>query len=42
MGGAVCYANGYLAAACHGTILNPEGGPIANLRPPDGVTPESQ
>ena len=35
-GGAVNYSNAYLPAACHGTMLNPDGVPIVDLQPPAG------
>lgn len=41
-GGAINWANGYLPAATQGTLLNYEGDPIIDLRPPAGVTRQQQ
>lgn len=41
-GGASNWGNGYLPAAYQGTPLRPQGSPILDLRPPQGVTPEMQ
>ncbi|MEE3370391.1 MAG: DUF1501 domain-containing protein [Planctomycetota bacterium] len=40
--GAVNYSNGFLPAQTQGTLLNPSGGGIADLQPPEGVTRGSQ
>jgi len=40
--GAVNWSNGYLPAIYQGTLLNPEGAPINDLKPPTGVKPEQQ
>lgn len=37
-GGATNWSNGFLPAAFQGTPLRPEGSPILDLNPPDGVT----
>ena len=36
------WSNGYLPAVYQGTLLNPEGTPIVDLQPPQGVSPEQQ
>ena len=41
-GGAANWSNGYLPAHFQGTPLRPEGAPILDMSPPDGVTPERQ
>ena len=41
-GGAVNYSNAYLPAASHGTLINPEGVPIFDLQPPEGITQKEQ
>ena len=41
-GGAVNYSNAYLPAACHGTMLNPDGVPIVDLQPPAGMSRKEQ
>mgnify|MGYP000844847489 FL=1 len=41
-GGAVNYSNGYLPAACHGTLMNPSGVPIFDLEPPTGISRKEQ
>ena len=41
-GGAGNWSNGYLPADFQGTPLRPEGSPILNLNPPEGVTRERQ
>jgi hypothetical protein len=41
-GGTANYTNAYLPTAYQGTLLNPEGVPIVDLKPPEGVTLEQQ
>jgi len=41
-GGAGNWSNGFLPAEFQGTPLRPEGSPILNLNPPDGVTSDRQ
>ncbi len=41
-GGAVNWSSGYLPGSYQGTLLNPEGPPIQNLRPPEGITSQQQ
>lgn len=41
-GGAGNWSNGFLPARYQGTPLRPEGSPILNLNPPDGVTRDRQ
>jgi len=41
-GGAANWSNGYLPAQFQGTPLRPEGSPILDLAPMDGITPEHQ
>ena len=41
-GGAANWSNGFLPAYFQGTALRPQGSPILDLRPPEGVTPEHQ
>ncbi|MDX1982151.1 MAG: DUF1501 domain-containing protein [Bryobacteraceae bacterium] len=41
-GGAANWSNGYLPAHYQGTPLRPEGAPILDMAPPDGVTPARQ
>ncbi len=41
-GGGGNWSNGYLPASFQGTPLRPEGSPILNLNPPDGVSSERQ
>ena len=41
-GGPVNWSNGFLPAACQGTMLNPVGTPIVDLQPPPDVTPQQQ
>lgn len=40
--GAPNWSSGYMPAAYQGTVLRPEGSPILNLLPPDGLTPTAQ
>ncbi|MEM8733023.1 MAG: DUF1501 domain-containing protein [Planctomycetota bacterium] len=41
-GGAANWSNGFLPADYQGTSLRPQGSPILNLSPPDGVTAQQQ
>ncbi|MEM7143627.1 MAG: DUF1501 domain-containing protein [Verrucomicrobiota bacterium] len=41
-GGAGNWSNGYLPADFQGTPLRPQGSPILDLNPPEGVTPDRQ
>ncbi|MCA1685865.1 MAG: DUF1501 domain-containing protein, partial [Planctomycetia bacterium] len=41
-GGASNWGNGFLPAHFQGTPLRPQGTPILDLRPPEGVSPEHQ
>ncbi len=41
-GGAVNWSNGYLPGSYQGTLLNTEGPPIMDLKPPKGVSSEQQ
>ena len=41
-GGAANWSNGFLPAQFQGTPLRPQGSPILDLNPPDGVTRERQ
>ncbi|MDG2219862.1 MAG: DUF1501 domain-containing protein [Rubripirellula sp.] len=41
-GGAANWSNGFLPAAYQGTPLRPQGSPILDLRPPNGVSRERQ
>lgn len=41
-GGAANWSNGYLPAHFQGTALRPQGSPILDLAPPDGMTAEHQ
>lgn len=40
--GAVNWSNGYLPALTQGTLFNPSGTPISDLKPPADVRPEQQ
>jgi hypothetical protein len=41
-GGAANWGNGFLPAHFQGTALRPQGSPILDLQPPQGITPELQ